>query len=88
MQFGGYIGPKEYETLFLINPKLTDAIEYGWFTFIAKPLFLLLKMIHKGVGNWGWSIVIMTILFRLVLYPLTYKGMVSMNKLKELSPKI
>lgn len=88
MQFGGYIGPKEYETLFLINPKLTDAIEYGWFTFIAKPLFLLLKMIHKGVGNWGWSIVIMTILIRLVLYPLTYKGMVSMSKLKELSPKI
>jgi len=88
MGFSGYVGPKDYEDLYKIDPRLTDAIEYGWFTFIAKPLFLLLAYIHSIVGNWGWAIVIMTILIRLVLYPLTYKGMVSMNKLKELSPKI
>jgi YidC/Oxa1 family membrane protein insertase len=88
MDFSGYVGPKDYEGLFRIDHRLTDAIEYGWFTFIAKPLFLFLAYIHSIVGNWGWAIVIMTILIRLVLYPLTYKGMVSMNKLKELSPKI
>jgi len=83
-----YIGSKEYDTLKSIDPKLTDVIEYGFFTFISKPLFLALKYIHNLVGNWGWAIVIITILLRLILYPLTFKGMVSMNKMKELSPKV
>lgn len=88
IKFSGYIGPKDHKILSSINPKLTDAIEYGWFTFIAKPVFSLLNYIHGILGNWGWAIVAMTFLIRLVLFPLTYKGMVSMNKLKELSPKI
>lgn len=84
----GYIGAKEYDTLHAINPKLTKVIEYGFFTFIAHPVFLFLKYIHSIVGNWGWSIIIITLIIRFILYPLTYKGMVSMNKLKALSPKI
>jgi YidC/Oxa1 family membrane protein insertase len=87
-KLNGYIGPKEYKTLFQIDNRLTDIIEYGFFTFISKPLFLLLAYLHNLFGNWGWAIVVLTILIRLVLFPLTYKGMVSMNKLKELSPKI
>ncbi len=86
--FSGYLGPKEFNTLKALNPELTDVIEYGWFTFIAKPMFVLLQYIHNMVGNWGWTIVIVTILIKLVLYPLSYKGMVSMQKLKDLSPKI
>lgn len=88
LKLGGYIGPKEYKTLFKIDERLTSIIEYGFFTFISKPLFLLLSYLHSIIGNWGWAIVVMTILIRLVLFPLTYKGMVSMNKLKELTPKI
>ncbi len=84
----GYIGAKEYDTLHAIDPKLTKVIEYGFFTFIAHPVFLFLKYIHSIVGNWGWSIIIITLIIRFILYPLTYKGMVSMNKLKALSPKI
>ncbi len=84
----GYVGPKEYDQLESIDPRLTSVIEYGFFTFISKPLFIFLKYIHSIVGNWGWSIVLITLIIRLILYPLTYKGMVSMNKLKELSPKI
>jgi len=84
----GYVGPKEYVKLKDINPELTDVVEYGFFTFIAKPLFTLLSFLHGIFGNWGWAIVFMTIIVRLVLYPLTYKGMVSMNKLKELAPKV
>ncbi len=84
----GYIGAKEYDTLKNIDKELTDIIEYGFFTWLANPIFLLLKFLHSILGNWGWAIVVMTILIRLVLYPLTYKGMVSMNKLKELSPQI
>ncbi|DAB31420.1 MAG TPA: membrane protein insertase YidC [Sulfurospirillum sp. UBA11407] len=88
LKIDGYIGPKEYKTLFQIDHRLTDIIEYGFFTFISKPLFLLLSYLHTVLGNWGWAIVALTIIIRLVLFPLTYKGMVSMNKLKELAPKI
>lgn len=84
----GYMGPKEYETLKALNPELTDVIEYGWFTFIAKPMFTMLNYIYSLVGHWGWTIVLATILIKIVLYPLAHKGMVSMMKLKDLAPKI
>lgn len=88
LSLNGYIGPKDYKTLQKIDQRLTDIIEYGFFTFLAKPVFLLLNYFYEAIGNWGWAIVITTILIRLALYPLTYKGMVSMNKLKDLAPKI
>lgn len=88
LKLGGYIGPKEFVILNKIDPRLTDVIEYGFFTFISRPLFVLLTYIHNFLGNWGWAIVVLTILIRLVLFPLTYKGMVSMNKMKALSPKM
>lgn len=88
MSFNGYIGQKDYKVLESIDPVLTNAIEYGWFTFASKPLFALLSWLNDIFGNWGWSIVALTILIRIVLYPLTYKGMVSMAKLKEISPKV
>lgn len=88
MSFNGYIGQKEYKTLKNIDPMLTNAIEYGWFTFAAKPLFALLSWLHGIFGNWGWSIIALTIIVRIVLYPLTYKGMVSMAKLKEIAPQV
>ena len=84
----GYIGPKEHKVLKAIDPMLTNAIEYGWFTFAAKPLFALLSWLHDIFGNWGWAIIALTAIIRLVLYPLTYKGMVSMQKMKELAPKL
>ncbi len=88
ISFHGYVGPKEYETLKNIEPVLTNVIEYGWFTFASKPLFQLLSFLHGIFGNWGWSIIALTLLIRTVLYPLTYKGMVSMQKIKDLSPKL
>lgn len=84
----GYIGPKEYKVLHSIDPMLTNAIEYGWFTFAAKPLFALLAWLYGIFGNWGWAIIALTAIIRIVLYPLTYKGMVSMQKMKELAPKL
>jgi YidC/Oxa1 family membrane protein insertase len=86
--FHGYIGPKEHKILNAIDPVLTNAIEYGWFTFAAKPIFALLSWLHGIFGNWGWAIIALTAIIRLVLYPLTYKGMVSMQKMKELAPKL
>jgi YidC/Oxa1 family membrane protein insertase len=85
---GGYIGPKEYHTLKAINPELTDAIEFGWFTFLSKPFFKVLLWIHGLIGNWGWAIILFTLLVKLILFPLSYKGMMSMQKLKDLAPKM
>jgi len=84
----GYMGPKEYKTLSNLDKRLSSVIEYGWFTFIAKPMFTMLQFIHDYVGNWGWTIVFTTILIKLILFPLSHKGMVSMNRLKELAPKV
>ena len=88
LNLGGYIGPKEYKILDAINPELTDAIEFGWFTFMATPFFKVLIWINDMVGNWGWAIILFTLLIKLVLFPLSYKGMMSMQKLKDLAPKM
>lgn len=87
-QFEGYIGPKDYKELKAINPNLTDVVEYGIITFFAKPVFLLLNFLHSYTGNWGWAIILLTLIVRIILFPLSYKGMVSMQKLKEVAPKM
>ena len=84
----GYLGPKVSSTLKAINPELTDVIEYGFFTFISKPLFKVMEWFHGLVGNWGWAIVLVTLLIKLILFPLSYKGMMSMQKLKDLAPQM
>lgn len=86
--FSGYIGPKNYQDLKDISPILTDVVEYGVITFFAKPLFLLLEWLFDIFKNWGWAIIGLTLIVRIVLYPLTYKGMMSMQKLKDLAPKM
>ena len=88
VSFSGFAGPKNHRDLDALHDELIDVIDYGWFTFIAKPMFLLLQFIQGYVGNWGWTIVILTILIKLVLFPLSFKGMVSMQKLKDLAPKM
>jgi len=84
----GYLGPKESKILENINPELTDALEYGLVTFLSKPMFKLLQWFHNLIGNWGWAIVLFTLLVKLVLFPLSYKGMMSMQKLKDLAPEM
>jgi len=88
LHLGGYIGPKEYKILKAINPELTDTIEFGFFTFLSKPFFKVLLWIHGMIGNWGWTIILFTLLVKLILFPLSYKGMMSMQKLKDLAPKM
>jgi len=88
MKFHGFVGPKDFKVLHDIKPILTNVIEYGWFTFASQPMFLVLSWLHGIFGNWGWSIIGLTALIRMVLYPLTYKGMMSMQKMKALAPKL
>ena len=84
----GYIGSKDYEVLKSIHPELTDAIEFGWFSFLSKPFYKVLLWINSYVGNWGWAIILFTLLVKFILFPLSYKGMMSMQKLKDLAPKM
>ncbi|ADV46554.1 membrane protein insertase, YidC/Oxa1 family [Nitratifractor salsuginis DSM 16511] len=88
LQLHGYVGPKEWKLFESLDPRLTDAIEFGWFTFLAKPFFRIMLAIYNFVGNWGWAIVLFTLLVKLVLFPLSYKGLLSMQKLKDLAPKM
>ena len=88
LKLHAYVGPKENDVLAAIHPELTDAIEFGWFSFLAKPFYKVLLWLHHFVGNWGWAIILFTLLVKLILFPLSYKGMMSMNKLKELAPKM
>ncbi len=87
-EFTGYIGPKFVDTLASINKDLVDVVQYGVGTFFARNLFLVLDWFYKLVGNWGIAIILLVVLVRIVLFPLTFKGMVSMYKLKELAPKM
>lgn len=85
----GYIGPKNVNRMKSIEPQMISAVEYGVFTFLAAPLFVALDALNGLVGgNWGWTIIIFIIIVKIILFPLSHKGMVSMNKLKILSPKI
>ena len=83
-----YIGPQETGTLEKIAPGLDLVVDYGWLTIIAAPLFWILKWIHGLVGNWGWAIILLTILIKLVFYPLNAKAGRSMAQMKVLAPKM
>lgn len=84
----GYIGPKDYNLLQSINPNLTSVVEYGRITFFAKYIFTLLDFLYKHIGNWGVAIIVLTLIVRIILFPLSFKGMVGMQKLKDLAPKM
>jgi YidC/Oxa1 family membrane protein insertase len=83
-----YIGPQETDRLEKIAPGLDLVVDYGWLHIIAKPLFVVLSWIHSWVGNWGWSIILLTIMIKLMFYPLNAKAGRSMAQMRVLAPKM
>lgn len=83
-----YIGPQEQENLKILAPGLDLVVDYGWLHILAYPMFLVLSWIHNIVGNWGWTIIIFTILIKLVFFPLNQKAGKSMAHMKQMAPKI
>lgn len=83
-----YAGPEVAETLSQIAPGLNLTIDYGWLWFISSLLFSLMKFIHQYIGNWGWSIVIVTILVKLAFYRLSATSYRSMAAMRKLQPKM
>lgn len=83
-----WVGPKIQETMKKIAPNLDLVIDYGWLWFISQPLFKLLSFTYSYIGNWGISIIIITLSIRLIMYPLTKAQYTSMAKIRMLQPKI
>jgi YidC/Oxa1 family membrane protein insertase len=84
-----YLGSKQYDLLHDLDLGLEKTVELGVFSFLARPLQIGLRWIYDTIiGNYGWAIILMTVVIRLVLFPLTHKSFVSMQKMQELNPKI
>ena len=83
-----FVGPKQFDALQPIDPELTKAINFGMFRVISVPLLNALKWAHSIVGNWGWSIILLTILINLAIAPLRHKSVVSMRKMQALQPQL
>ena len=83
-----YVGPQEQDTLKSLAKGLDLVVDYGIFTVIAAPLFWLLKWLHGLVRNWGWAIVLLTIIIKSVFYPLNHASARSMAKMKVIAPKL
>jgi YidC/Oxa1 family membrane protein insertase len=83
-----FVGPKLQDRLDEIAPGLELAVDYGWLTILAKPIFWLLDLIHALVGNWGWAIIILTILIKLAFYKLSETSYKSMANMRKLAPRL
>ena len=83
-----YVGPKLPDVLAAVAPNLDRTDDYGWLTVLAKPLFWLLDHIHGVVKNWGWSIIILTILVKLAFFKLSAASYKSMAHMRQVQPKM
>lgn len=83
-----YAGPKEYDVLKTLNVGLEHIVDFGFFSIIALPLFWILKFFYQIVGNYGWAIVLLTILVRIPFIPLINKSQKSMKKMQDIQPKM
>jgi YidC/Oxa1 family membrane protein insertase len=83
-----YTGPKELEHLEKAEHNLVDAVDFGWFTFLAKPALIVLKWFNGYIHNYGVAIILLTILIKVVFWPLTQKSLKSMQAMKKIQPKI
>ena len=88
-EFSLYVGPKDVDTLRAVNPRLEQVVDFGWLSILAKPLFLLVNWVALSlIHNYGWAIVLVTIVLNFVLFPLKITSMKSMKKMQALQPQI
>lgn len=83
-----YLGPKIQENLKVIAPKLELTVDFGWLSFISNLLFILLVKFHGLIGNWGWSIMLVTLTVKACLYWFAAKGFTSMARMRKFSPEL
>jgi YidC/Oxa1 family membrane protein insertase len=83
-----FVGPKDYDMLKAMHPPLQSLVNFGILEFIADPLFHGLKWIHDYIPNWGWAIVVLTLLINMVLFPLRISSYKSTMKMQRVAPEI
>ena len=83
-----FVGPQDQDLLKKVATGLDLSVDYGIFTVIAAPLFWLLKWLHGLLGNWGWAIIVMTVMIKAAFYPLNAAAARSMGKMKLVAPKL
>ncbi len=83
-----YAGPQLQSVLEKLAPGLALVVDYGWLTFLAKPIYWLLEQLHGLVANWGWAIVLLTVIIKLIFYPLSAASYKSMAKMKAVTPRL
>lgn len=96
MQMQLYAGPKEYDTLKVFNVGLEDTIDFGWFIFgswslvkgVAKPIFYILRFLYDFTHNYGVTIILLTVMLKLMFAPLQYKSYKSMKQMQMIQPKV
>lgn len=81
-------GPQEQQELAQLAPGLDLVVDYGWLTFLSVPLFWVLDLFHKWAGNWGVAIILLTVLIKLLFYPLSAASYRSMARMKAVTPKL
>lgn len=84
----GYFGPKDVELLESLNLGLERTVDFGWYGILARPLLWLLRKTYGWVGNYGVAILLVTLLIRILLFPLMHKSYASMKKMQKLAPKM
>jgi YidC/Oxa1 family membrane protein insertase len=83
-----YAGPTEQHRLAKARESLKLTVDYGWLTFLSAPLFWLLEWLHKLVGNWGWAIILLTLIIKIVFYPLSMASYRSMAQMRKMQPRM
>jgi len=83
-----YAGPQEQAALKEVALGLDLVVDYGWLTVVAAPIFWALQAIYKLVGNWGWAIVVLTIIIKAIFFPLSAASYKSMAKMRVLTPRL
>ena len=83
-----YAGPKSIDGLKATRPPLNSLVQFGWWGFIAEPLFYSLMWLHKYVSNYGWAIVLITVAINMVMFPLKVKSMRAMQKMQKVAPEV
>ncbi len=86
--FDLYVGPKETDRLARLEVGLENSLDYGFFSFISRPLMAVLRVLHWLSGNWGVAIVLLTVLVKLLFYPLTHVSMKNMKEMQKLQPRM
>ena len=83
-----FIGPKDFDQLRVADSQMVHAIDFGMFRSIITPLLQALKWLNSYLHNYGWSIVVLTIIINIIIFPLRHRSMVSMKKMQALQPQV